>query len=109
MRLTVLAWLFIPVVLAASKAPEIEEGLLDTKLDALKLRTLTSLYTGFEKVTCGSTIKLANQATGYRLHSHGVTYGSGSGQQSITAFPEPNDSNSFWLVQAGNGKSCKRG
>ncbi|KAI8142438.1 MIR motif-containing protein [Fennellomyces sp. T-0311] len=35
--------------------------------------------------------------------------GSGSGQQSITAFPETDDSNSFWLVRAGLGKQCKRG
>ncbi|KAI9491043.1 MIR motif-containing protein, partial [Zychaea mexicana] len=35
--------------------------------------------------------------------------GSGSGQQSITAFAEADDSNSFWLIQAGAGKRCKRG
>lgn len=74
-----------------------------------KARTHSWRLSGFEKVTCGSTIKLANQPTGYRLHSHGVTYGSGSGQQSITAFPEADDSNSFWFVQGGNGNSCKRG
>ncbi|CAO3644469.1 unnamed protein product [Cunninghamella blakesleeana] len=41
---------------------------------------------GYEKVTCGSTVKLMNKATQYRLHSHGVSYGSGSGQQSVTGF-----------------------
>ncbi|KAI7850143.1 MIR motif-containing protein, partial [Circinella umbellata] len=35
--------------------------------------------------------------------------GSGSGQQSITAFPEADDGNSFWLVRASLGKQCKRG
>ncbi|ORY96378.1 MIR motif-containing protein [Syncephalastrum racemosum] len=35
--------------------------------------------------------------------------GSGSGQQSITAFPEKDDSNSFWIVQAGSHRGCHRG
>jgi len=32
-------------------------------------------------VTCGSSVKLANQEFNVRLHSHDVKYGSGSGQQ----------------------------
>ena len=37
---------------------------------------------GYELVTCGSTIKLAmSRLPEYRLHSHEVAYGSGSGQQ----------------------------
>ncbi|KAI8376565.1 MIR motif-containing protein, partial [Radiomyces spectabilis] len=35
--------------------------------------------------------------------------GGGSGQQSVTGFVETTDGNSFWLVQAGYGKRCKRG
>lgn len=35
--------------------------------------------------------------------------GSGSQQQSITAFPEDDDSNSYWIVRAAVGKQCKRG
>ena len=31
-------------------------------------------------VTCGSIIKLRHKSTGTRLHSHKVTYGTGSGQ-----------------------------
>jgi hypothetical protein len=33
------------------------------------------------KVTCGSAIKLTHTQTGYKLHSHDIKYGSGSGQQ----------------------------
>ncbi len=36
---------------------------------------------GFQYVTCGSSVKLANQDHNVRLHSHDVKYGSGSGQQ----------------------------
>jgi len=36
---------------------------------------------GFQFVTCGSAIKLANSDNNVRLHSHDVKYGSGSGQQ----------------------------
>ncbi len=39
---------------------------------------------GQEMVTCGSLIKLRHASTGFRLHSHQVAYGSGSGQQSVT-------------------------
>ena len=45
----------------------------------------------FEKVTCGSAIKLVHAASGFRLHSHGINYGSGSGQQSTTGFPDADD------------------
>lgn len=47
-------------------------------------------------VTCGSVIKLANEAKpAVRLHSHDIKYGSGSGQQSVTAV-ENQDTNSYW-------------
>ncbi|PZC87252.1 hypothetical protein B5X24_HaOG201488 [Helicoverpa armigera] len=44
-----------------------------------------------------------------RLHSHDVKYGSGSGQQSVTAVDVADDYNSHWLVRAPMGESCKRG
>jgi dolichyl-phosphate-mannose--protein O-mannosyl transferase len=53
-----------------------------------------------EAVTCGSTIKLEHTSSGFRLHSHQVTYGSGSGQQSVTGFPAGNDANSLWVIRA---------
>jgi len=60
-------------------------------------------------VTCGSIIKLKHVATGVRLHSHQVTYGSGSGQQSVTGQPNADDPNSMWIVRAQSGKKCKTG
>lgn len=52
-----------------------------------------------KEVTYGSVIKLQHERTKYRLHSHDVPYGSGSGQQSVTAFPGVEDANSYWMVQ----------
>jgi dolichyl-phosphate-mannose--protein O-mannosyl transferase len=64
----------------------------------------------FRSVTCGAAIKLAHHDSGFRLHSHAVKYGSGSGQQSVTAFPEGDDSNSYFKVLGPFGKEdCRRG
>ncbi len=63
----------------------------------------------FRYVTCGSVVKLKHEATGYRLHSHEVSYGSGSGQQSVTAFPGADDPNSYWMVQGSLKKPCRKG
>lgn len=60
-------------------------------------------------VTCGSMIKLRHVPTGFRLHSHQVAYGSGSGQQSVTGVASADDHNSFWIVRAANGKRCQQG
>eukprot|EP01127_Copromyxa_protea_P002833 TRINITY_DN12769_c0_g1_i1.p1 TRINITY_DN12769_c0_g1~~TRINITY_DN12769_c0_g1_i1.p1 ORF type:complete len:215 (-),score=34.23 TRINITY_DN12769_c0_g1_i1:67-711(-) len=61
-------------------------------------------------VTCGSTIKLEHVSSGFRLHSHQVTYGSGSGQQSVTGFPGANDPNSLWVIRAAHGnEDCQQG
>ncbi|KAI8881956.1 hypothetical protein K501DRAFT_252238 [Backusella circina FSU 941] len=78
----------VPYIFAAD-SPEIEDG--------------------FEKVTCASTVKLTNKANGHKLHSHGVSYGSGSGQQSVTGFAAADDGNSFWMIEASSGKYCSRG
>eukprot|EP01118_Nematostelium_gracile_P013457 TRINITY_DN5073_c0_g1_i1.p1 TRINITY_DN5073_c0_g1~~TRINITY_DN5073_c0_g1_i1.p1 ORF type:complete len:229 (-),score=54.12 TRINITY_DN5073_c0_g1_i1:4-651(-) len=61
-------------------------------------------------LTCGSAIKLRHVLTGHRLHSHTVSYGSGSGQQSVTGFPNIDDPNSLWIVRNAMGaKHCSRG
>ncbi|RKO97967.1 hypothetical protein CXG81DRAFT_11355 [Caulochytrium protostelioides] len=52
----------------------------------------------FAKVTIGSSIKLTHLISDYKLHSHAVAYGSGSHQQSVTAFPEADSSDSYFLV-----------
>eukprot|EP00762_Andalucia_godoyi_P002540 ANDGO_02795.mRNA.1 hypothetical protein len=57
-------------------------------------------------VTCGSMMKLEHMATRYRLHSHEVKYGSGSGQQSVTCYAGSSDPNSYWKVW---GPECKPG
>ena len=49
------------------------------------------------QITYGSVIKLMHEKTKFRLHSHDVPYGSGSGQQSVTGFPDVDDSNSYWV------------
>ncbi|KAF0687736.1 Aste57867_20541 [Aphanomyces stellatus] len=58
---------------------------------------------GLEYVTCGSTIKLVHEESRFRLHSHEVSYGTGSGQQSVTATGSRDDFNSYWLVKEGDG------
>ncbi|XP_046967199.1 stromal cell-derived factor 2 [Vanessa cardui] len=62
-----------------------------------------------EFVTCGTIFKLMNTDLRLRLHSHDVKYGSGSGQQSVTAVDVSDDHNSHWLVRAAMGETCKRG
>lgn len=52
-----------------------------------------------KEVTYGSVIKLQHDRSKFRLHSHDVPYGSGSGQQSVTAFPGVEDANSYWMVE----------
>ncbi|VDK55626.1 unnamed protein product [Gongylonema pulchrum] len=52
-------------------------------------------------VTCTSVVKLKNNQDGVRLHSHDVKYGSGSGQQSVTAVQDGDDVNSYWQILAG--------
>lgn len=51
-----------------------------------------------EQVTYGTVLKLMHEKTKHRLHSHDVPYGSGSGQQSVTAFQNVDDSNSYWVL-----------
>eukprot|EP00301_Raphidiophrys_heterophryoidea_P021751 c6085_g1_i2.p2 GENE.c6085_g1_i2~~c6085_g1_i2.p2 ORF type:complete len:223 (-),score=42.24 c6085_g1_i2:374-1003(-) len=60
-------------------------------------------------ITCGSVIKLKHANSGRRLHSHDVSYGSGSGQQSVTGFDGLDDTNSMWVVKGPFGHDCPRG
>ncbi|KAJ4763329.1 Stromal cell-derived factor 2-like protein [Rhynchospora pubera] len=61
------------------------------------------------EVTYGSVIKLMHERTKFRLHSHDVPYGSGSGQQSVTGFQGVDDSNSYWVVKPVPDTSAKQG
>jgi len=65
--------------------------------------------TEITSVTCGSVFKLRHISSGFRLHSHKVSYGSGSGQQSITGFEGADDQNSFWVVKGPHGTHCPQG
>ncbi|XP_052248639.1 stromal cell-derived factor 2-like isoform X2 [Dreissena polymorpha] len=67
------------------------------------------MHTGFQYVTCGSSLKLLNTYHNVRLHSHDVKYGLGSGQQSVTAVESSDDHNSYWQVRAKTGTHCVRG
>ncbi|GBF94422.1 stromal cell-derived factor [Raphidocelis subcapitata] len=60
-------------------------------------------------VTCGSTIKLAHEGSKFRLHSHEVAYSRGSRQQSVTAFPDSDDANSYWAVHGTKDEPCAPG
>lgn len=55
------------------------------------------------QVTCGSVIKMEHVKTGHLLHSHEVSYGAGrgSGQQSVTGYPEKDSAGSMWIVRGG--------
>lgn len=61
------------------------------------------------QVTCGSLVKLQHTSTGHLLHSHDISYGSGSGQQSVTGFSGGNDGNSYWVVRGAEGHECVQG
>ncbi|XVF89388.1 hypothetical protein PTKIN_Ptkin19aG0126300 [Pterospermum kingtungense] len=61
------------------------------------------------EITYGTVLKLMHEKTKYRLHSHDVPYGSGSGQQSVTAFHNVDDSNSYWIVRPQPDTSAKQG
>eukprot|EP00286_Rhodomonas_abbreviata_P001387 CAMPEP_0181288322 /NCGR_PEP_ID=MMETSP1101-20121128/270_1 /TAXON_ID=46948 /ORGANISM="Rhodomonas abbreviata, Strain Caron Lab Isolate" /LENGTH=227 /DNA_ID=CAMNT_0023392435 /DNA_START=31 /DNA_END=714 /DNA_ORIENTATION=- len=52
-----------------------------------------------EPVTCGSVVKLIHKDTGNNLHSHGIAWGSGSGQQSVTTNSAKTDKGSLWVVK----------
>lgn len=87
-----------------------------TSHDVVALGLVLSAIVGMSRaselvlVTCGSSIKLQHDHTKGLLHSHDISYGSGSGQQSVTGSFEANDANSFWIVKAPNhGESCEQG
>lgn len=52
-----------------------------------------------DPVTCGSVVKLVHKETGFNLHSHGIAWGSGSGQQSVTSNSAKNEKGSLWLIK----------
>ena len=65
----------------------------------LKFYPLTTRCRCPAQVTCGTVIKLQHIGTNHHLHSHEVAYGSGSGQQSVTATSAGDDAGSYWVVK----------
>lgn len=61
----------------------------------------------FIPVTYGSVIKLKNKETGLLLHSHPIGWGSGSGQQSVTAHGSQNDQGDLWSIQGASTEDFK--
>ena len=66
-------------------------------------------YVDLSYVTYGSMLKLRHVSTEYRLHSHEVSYGSGSKQQSVTAVAQGDDLNSFWVLKSPHGIDLPQG
>ncbi|CCD65180.1 MIR domain-containing protein [Caenorhabditis elegans] len=66
-------------------------------------------YADEDFVTCYSVLKFINANDGSRLHSHDVKYGSGSGQQSVTAVKNSDDINSHWQIFPALNAKCNRG
>jgi dolichyl-phosphate-mannose--protein O-mannosyl transferase len=56
-------------------------------------------------VAYGAVIKLEHLTSEHRLHSPGLPYGSGSGQQSVTGLVDAGDINSYWIVKQAHGAS----
>lgn len=73
------------------------------------IRSTLAKEDDFNMITCGSVFKLSNGYNEFRLHSHDVKYGSGSGQQSVTGTPNREDVNSYWAVKGTPDKACSRG
>lgn len=60
-------------------------------------------------VTCGSVVKLKHASSEYDLHSHEISYGSGSGQQSVTGYKDTSDAASLWAVKGAQEGACVQG
>ncbi|CAD8056362.1 unnamed protein product [Paramecium primaurelia] len=52
-----------------------------------------------KQIYYGSTVRIEHQTSKYFLHSHLVSYGSGSGQQSVTGMQADHDYNSLWTIK----------
>ena len=57
----------------------------------------------YSLLTYGSAIRLRHRSSSFHLHSHGINYGSGSGQQSVTAVGQDDDTGSLWQVREAYG------
>ena len=61
----------------------------------------------YSLVTYGSALRFRHVSSGFHLHSHGISYGSGSGQQSVTAVSADDDSGSLWQLKEAVGAAVR--
>ena len=54
-------------------------------------------------LTCTTTARIIHNEMKYHLHSHAITYGSGSAQQSVTGLKADNDVGSLWIFKEADG------
>ena len=59
----------------------------------------TTLAQETNTITYGSAVKLVHKESSHLLHSHIITWGSGSGQQSVTSTDSKSDPGSLWVVR----------
>ena len=52
-----------------------------------------------QTVTCSSSIRIQNLASNYFLHSMGVGYGGGSGQQIVTCHKSSSEIGGLWTLK----------
>lgn len=55
-------------------------------------------------LTWTTTARFKHYESGFYLHSHELAYGTGSGQQSVTALEADNDAGSLWTVKEADGE-----
>lgn len=75
---------------------------------ATVLDAVAALEATHSAVTCGSAVKLRHTDSSTLLHSHDVSWGTGSRQQSVTTslseFRQEDDPNSLWVVRGSHGE-----
>jgi dolichyl-phosphate-mannose--protein O-mannosyl transferase len=63
-----------------------------------------------QTLTCGSVVRLKHATSGFHLHSHDISYGSGSAQQSVTTIKSDGDPGSLWIFKEAEGEApCRSG
>jgi dolichyl-phosphate-mannose--protein O-mannosyl transferase len=60
-------------------------------------------------MTFGSAAKLQHVPSKHFLHSHQINWGSGSGQQSVTAHGGGDDQGGMWVIKEGNSGVFQEG
>jgi dolichyl-phosphate-mannose--protein O-mannosyl transferase len=63
-----------------------------------------------QSLSCTTVARIVHNELNYHLHSHSITYGSGSGQQAVTGLKADNDAGSLWIFKEAEGdKMCLTG